>query len=445
MEEDLFLKLERTGHILTESNSTRVFRDLRIWQEKIYQGPSLHIVVLTKRCNLNCTYCHMNPVSIDTNKSDTDLQAETAEAIIHFALSSPNPNLTFEFQGGEPFLNFRGLMNFVQQARIANENFGKRIRFTVVSNLMVAKDEQIEYCAENGISVSYSLNGPQAIHDHYRISRTGKGSFLSVLSRVRYLREKYPHVISTLPLCVIDEWSATHLEEVIDFFYDEAFAGLSIIPLKPLGNARSKHSVLDYDIYLRCYIRGLNYILDKNGSIFARPFTERMVPYALQKIVGDSNTGLVDWRNPSGDVSGGLTYDFDGEILPVDEARSFRNEFGLGNVKNTTYAQFMRRRDVFRTMNLSLRDREPVCRECAYNPYCGVMPVLDFARTGSATPVPHKSGECLFTQKILDWVYEKAISNPIALFKMAGFTIDELLKMSTVLDAETDSSTDLAK
>jgi hypothetical protein len=69
-------------------------------------------------------------------------------------------------------------------------------------------------------------------------------------------------------------------------------------------------------------------------------------------------------------------------------------------------------------MNLSLRDRDPTCRECAYNPYCGVLPVLDFARTGSAVPRPHESHECRQVIAILDWMFKKLEEDPLPLFRM---------------------------
>ena len=65
MDSGLYARLERTGHIVTQSNAQRVLDDLRDWHRLTFGGPYLHIVVLTRRCNLNCTYCHMNPVAVD--------------------------------------------------------------------------------------------------------------------------------------------------------------------------------------------------------------------------------------------------------------------------------------------------------------------------------------------------------------------------------------------
>jgi hypothetical protein len=65
--------------------------------------PELHIVVTTARCNLACTYCHMNPQPAESSRDEFDMSLETARAVVEFAMSSPNSRISFEFQGGEPF------------------------------------------------------------------------------------------------------------------------------------------------------------------------------------------------------------------------------------------------------------------------------------------------------------------------------------------------------
>ncbi len=414
---ELFDRLQRTGHIITRANAQQVFTDLGSWLQNTYAGPSLHIVVLTKRCNLNCTYCHMDPVAVGEPRQTMDLQPETADAIIRFILESPREDLTVEFQGGEPFLNFEGLTYFVDRFTERNRAVGKKARFVLVSNLMVARDEQLAFCRDHDISISYSLNGPAMVHDAYRITRAGQGSYGKVMARIDEIRSRFDGLINATPLCVVDSANVPLLDQMIDFYDDAGFDGVAIIRLKPLGNARNNQLVLDIHSFLRHYLAALDHIVAKNRAR-DRPFVERMVPVVLTKILSSSDVGFVDWRNPCGDVTGAIVYDFDGELLPADEARSMRHEFSLGNVRSTSYDRLVRDAATFRTTNLSIRDRDPVCRECAYNPYCGVMPVLDFARTGSAEPRAHESDECLFTLALLDWTFRHLMTNPLPLFRM---------------------------
>src|SRR5271165_6511444 len=88
MDRSLFERLEQSGHIITAGNATKVLEDLRTWHRRAFGGPELHIVVLTRRCNLECSYCHMLPVPAASDRSAYDMRPETADAVLDFALQS---------------------------------------------------------------------------------------------------------------------------------------------------------------------------------------------------------------------------------------------------------------------------------------------------------------------------------------------------------------------
>jgi uncharacterized protein len=417
MDEALYARLERSGHIITADNAQRVLDDVRTWQSPTYSGPLLHIVTVTKRCNLACTYCHMNPVPVAETSETADLSPETAEKIAGFIMESPNPNIFIEFQGGEPFLNMTGVRTVVREIRKLQLASGKTVSFSLVSNMLSVKDADLRYCADNDVQISYTINGPAAVHNFYRRTASGKETFAAVMDRVAAVRRAFPDLISATPLCVLDERTVADIEEIIDFYYDHEFSGMALIRMKPLGFARLNHRPLDIDRYMDGYLRGLNHILEKNRNP-VRPFSERMVQVALSKLFNKVDVGYVDWRNPCGDVAGAIVYDWDGEILPADEARSMRAEFSLGNVHHDAYADIVSRQSSFRTINASVRDRHSTCRECAYNPYCGVTPVIEYARTGTIDVLPHESEDCQFTIRFLDWLFAAFFADPIPLMRM---------------------------
>ena len=418
MDPILFERLERTGHIITSRNSNLALDGLRTWLNGTYDGPQLHIVVATKRCNLNCTYCHMNPEPVGSDQSMYDLRPEVATRVAKFILESPNPTLVLEIQGGEPFLNFTGMVTFIEEITRQNHSVGKKLSFNVVSNLMVATDKQLAYCEENSIGVSYTINGPREIHDHFRITRNGCGSFDAVMRRFEHIRSKFPGVLSPSPLCVITADNAKDIRRMLDFYHGLGFNEVALINLKNLGNAARGGLRFDVREFTAHYVEALDYLYQKNKNLSGRAYGERLVKVALMKILGPSNVKYIDWRNPIGYVNGALVYDYDGEILPADEARSMRDVFTLGNVMNLSYDELIRRKETFKVVNLSIRDRDPECRECAYNPYCGVSPVLHYAKTGNMSPRAYESDDCLMVLAILDWVFKKLIEDPLPLIRM---------------------------
>jgi uncharacterized protein len=429
MDAGLFARLERSGHILTADNARRVLDDLKTWHQKTFEGPALHIVVLTKRCNLNCTYCHMYPEFIGASKAEYDLRPEVADAIVRFALGSPNPRLTFEFQGGEPFLNFDTMKHFVAEVHRQNASVGKTVSFAVTTNVMLLEEEHLEFCRDQGVGISYSLNGPEEMHDSFRITRSGAGSFATVMRKLEALRAKYPGMLNAAPLCVVTAANAPRLRQMIEWYHEAGFSGVAVIPLKNLGNTRTNRLTFDMREFLPYYLDALDYIYEKNKAL-GRAYSERMLRVALAKVLSPSAGGYVDWRNPCGDFGGAVTYDHDGTILPSDESRSLRPAFDVGHVLKDRYDDVIRREKTFRTMNLSLRDREPACRECSWNPYCGVLPVLEYARSGDPVPRPHESAECLFTIGILDWTFRKLLEDPLPLLRMLPGMDRKLVEMA---------------
>ena len=53
---------------------------------RFIQGPSLHMMVVTLRCNQKCRYCHSSVV--DPSRTDTDMDLETARKTVDFIFSS---------------------------------------------------------------------------------------------------------------------------------------------------------------------------------------------------------------------------------------------------------------------------------------------------------------------------------------------------------------------
>ena len=68
---------------------------------------SLHIIVITLRCDHTCHYCQ---VSRQTEEKDKfDISYENLDLSLELIFNSPSKDITIEFQGGEPLLAFEKL------------------------------------------------------------------------------------------------------------------------------------------------------------------------------------------------------------------------------------------------------------------------------------------------------------------------------------------------
>lgn len=417
IDESLFKELESTGHILTRRNADKVFDQIKDWMKNSFGGPYAHLLVITKRCNLDCHHCHMLPSPATKGELDTEMSESTMGEVLRFAFSSPQSELYFEFQGGEPFLNYDGIKYFVEKANTMAVEKKKIIKFGATTNLSVINADILEFCRSKRISLSVSLNGSPRQHNDLRQNRSHKGSFEEVFLKYKKFRNNYSDVISSSPQVVVVDNSIEYIKEAIDFFVSNEIQEITLMRLQPLGNAVERLAFRKVD-YNSIYIDALEYIyrLNKEGGA---SFRERMFTIVIQKILSAENTMFVDWSNPSGALLGAITYDWDGEILPMDEARSLRQTFGLGNVRDWSYDKFFANLENLSIPITSFRDRSEACRECSFNPLCGVNPVLEYARSGEFESKPNESLDCLWTKRVLVWALQKLTEDPAVVLKMA--------------------------
>ncbi len=106
--------------------------------------------------------------------------------------SRKQKSVTIGFYGGEPLLNFRLIQEVVKQAR---KKAGRRkIDFNMTTNGTVMPDEILDFMVKNKVKLLVSLDGPEDIHDRYRVFKNGQGSFKVIrqnLGKILTRNEKY--------------------------------------------------------------------------------------------------------------------------------------------------------------------------------------------------------------------------------------------------------------
>ena len=96
---------------------------------------TLHMVVLTLRCNCHCDYCHASSKNLISK--ETDMSLETAKHVLDVILQSPSSEVKIEFQGGEPSLNWTVLEFFVLEGeKKVKEGLKKSIYFVICTNTL---------------------------------------------------------------------------------------------------------------------------------------------------------------------------------------------------------------------------------------------------------------------------------------------------------------------
>ena len=133
---------------------------------------------LAHTCNLSCGYCFASQgkyrgdsaplMSFDVGKRALDFLLEN---------SGGRTNLEVDFFGGEPLMNWDVCKRLVAYARSREKDTGKRFRFTLTTNGLLIDDDVIEFSNREIENVVLSLDGRRDVHNKYRKTESGQGSY----------------------------------------------------------------------------------------------------------------------------------------------------------------------------------------------------------------------------------------------------------------------------
>jgi len=181
-------------------------------------------------CNLNCRYCFFLSKENLYPGDRSRMSDETMELYIRQLLEPQHATeVTIAWQGGEPTLMgldfFRRSIEVVAKYRKP----GQKILHTMQTNGVLLNDEWCAFLKEHGFLVGLSVDGPRHMHDAYRVTKGGTGTFDQVVRGWEALRR---HQVDVNILCSIHAANANHPLEVYRFFRDTVQASfLQFIPI----------------------------------------------------------------------------------------------------------------------------------------------------------------------------------------------------------------------
>jgi len=325
-----------------------------------------------------------------------DMSETTANRALDLVFAGPSPSIKIEFQGGEPLLNFPLIKHIVKNATDHPRRNRRALSFVIATNLAVITDEVLEYCRDNNIHISTSLDGPRDLHNANR-PRPGGDSYERTVDGIRRARDTLG-VENVSALMTTTGRSLARVKDIIDEYVELQFDGIFLRPLSPYGFAVKTKAIKAYDVdrWLEFYFEGLQYILEMNLS--GLRFREFYATTILRKMLSPFSTGYVDLMSPSGAGIAALLYNYNGDIYASDESRMLAemgdNTFRLGNVHTDDFASIFTNDVLLDVLDTSFAASCPMCADCAFEPFCGSDPVYHHATQGDIVGHKIDSGFC---------------------------------------------------
>ena len=166
-------ELKNSGKLFTDDEYIENL-DKLAKREPVIKAMCLHVA---HTCNLNCEYCFASQGNYHGERAVMDF--ETGKKALDFLVehSGTKHNLEVDFFGGEPLMNWQVCKQLVAYARSIEEKFNKHFRFTLTTNGMLVDEDVIEFSNKEMDNVVMSLDGRKEVHDYFRKTIGGVGSY----------------------------------------------------------------------------------------------------------------------------------------------------------------------------------------------------------------------------------------------------------------------------
>jgi uncharacterized protein len=309
------------------------------------------------RCNIECAYCFYKRVG-GVYPCAGSMDLATAENLIRKTLSLGFDQNNFCWQGGEPTLMGIDFYKHVVDLQKRYAQPGQIIGNTIQTNGVLIDPSWAEFFFKNRFFIGLSLDGPDFVHDHYRKSASGKGTFEKVMRAAGLLTaEKVEFNI----LSLLTDANISRPETLYRFFRRNGLNHLQFIPCvesDPVTKEPMPYAVSGEQ--LGNFYRTLFDLWMKDGfrEVSIRAFEDILIYYIDR--IHTSCSGLEK-------CGAYLVVEHNGDVYPCDFF--VYPEWKLGNLTEDTYSKIFNNHLLKKFSELKADIPEP-CAECRWLAFC---------------------------------------------------------------------------
>lgn len=170
---------------------------------------------VSSACSLRCAYCYYAGKDQALNIGTARMSETVMEAYIRQSLSMHGRDARVEFawHGGEPVL--AGLAFYERVVRLQQRyGRGRNIVNSMQTNATLLTDDLCRFFREHRFMIGVSVDGPEALHNVYRRTADGQGSFAQTLRGMELLKK---HGVPFNTLTTVNRANQKHPREVYSF------------------------------------------------------------------------------------------------------------------------------------------------------------------------------------------------------------------------------------
>ena len=214
------------------------------------------LVDATSACQLACGYCYYGSKGCKLMDPEKLYSALTKFIV---AFGSQVKKVKVHYMGGEPLIAWDRILELNHKMRDFCEVSQLYFYWSLTSNLVALDQEKSDLMIKEGAGIHCSVDGPKIIQDQNRPFRSGKGSFETVDRNIPLALAITPNDTAR---ATITPFSAHHLPEITEYFFDKGF---KTVGLFPAHNLEWKQE--DFDAWEKGIRKAYEIAVARNGEI----------------------------------------------------------------------------------------------------------------------------------------------------------------------------------
>lgn len=354
------------------------------------------LYVMTKpagaHCNLACDYCYyLEKQKLYQNGDKHIMSDQLTEVFIREYIQSQFGNeVNFTWHGGEPMIRplsyYKKVVRW--QRRYAE---GKAILNCLQTNGTLLTPEWCRFLHDEGWLVGISIDGPQDMHDAYRMKRNGGPTWEKVMQGIEML-DRYE--VEWNAMAVVNDITAARPLDFYRFFRDEIECRyLQFTPvverIRRHEDGRHLAHVMDGDEYA---VAPFSVTPEAWGSFLCTMFDEWYNNDVGEMFVQTFEATLANWAGMTPGVCSlsdwcghAAVMEHNGDIYCCDHF--VFPEYYLGNIRNRGILDMLNSERQMAFADMKTKGLATQCRQCRWQFAChGECPRNRFARTKDGEP-----------------------------------------------------------
>jgi uncharacterized protein len=191
---------------------------------------SLLIKPASALCNLDCSYCFYLDRESDPYQSTPSriMTEETLERLVNSYLFYSYPQCAIAFQGGEPTIAGLGFFERLVELQKQYGRPGQSVSNSIQTNGVLLTPEWCRLFRDYKFLIGISLDGPEDVHDLYRLNKAGHGTWKAVAKAIELLQCED---VEFNVLCVVSQANVRRAKDLYRYFRSIGIDNLQFIPL----------------------------------------------------------------------------------------------------------------------------------------------------------------------------------------------------------------------